>query len=263
MAFGLKLQGMPRAEINRRVADAARMLGIDQLLDRKPRQLSGGQRQRVAIGRAIVRDPQIFLFDEPLSNLDAALRTQTRYELARLHRELGRTMLFVTHDQVEAMTLSSLVVVLNEGRVAQIGKPLDLYHKPANRFVASFIGSPQMNFLPLKDFGGRRMGTAAPAGTTEIGIRPEHVLAHTNKKGAHAFPATIRMVEQLGVETIAFAALESGHAIVARLPGNFVATPGTNVHLEFDPAQLHFFDHSGHRVEEMADGRENRSAALG
>src|SRR5579872_4675120 len=147
MTFGLKFSGMAQAEMDRRVADAARMLRLDQLLDRRPRELSGGQRQRVAIGRAIVREPDVFLFDEPLSNLDAALRVSTRVEIAKLHRLLGATMVYVTHDQIEAMTLADRIVVMNHGRIAQVGRPLDLYYAPANLFVAGFIGSPAMNFF--------------------------------------------------------------------------------------------------------------------
>lgn len=265
MAFGLSLQGMVRSEIDRRVGEAARMLAIDALLDRKPRQLSGGQRQRVAIGRAIVRDPRIFLFDEPLSNLDAALRTQTRYELARLHKELGRTMLFVTHDQVEAMTLSTTVVVLNGGRVEQAGPPLDLYNRPANRFVAGFIGSPQMNFLPARArparanglelvLGGERLtlsvqaqadGTAARL--AELGIRPEHVTIAA--PSAPGLAATVKSVERLGVETIVFTQTQTGQNVLARAPGSLPLRDGEAVKLAFDPAETHFFDSDGLRIE--------------
>lgn len=264
MGFGLSLQGMKRAEIDKRVQEAAKILAIDGLLDRKPRQLSGGQRQRVAIGRAIVRDPSIFLFDEPLSNLDAALRTQTRYELARLHKELGRTMLFVTHDQIEAMTLSTKVVVLNAGRVEQVGKPMELYHRPANRFVAGFIGSPQMNFIPAKvraGAGGLHMDLAGqlialpmtpaadadPSRAAEAGLRPEHIriLPH----GESGLAARVRVVERLGAETMVFTSTASGQDLVIRADGATEVQEGDAVTLAIDPSQLHFFDHHGQRVE--------------
>ena len=241
MAFGLKLQGMARAEIDRRVNAAAAMLRLDGLLARKPRQLSGGQRQRVAIGRAIVREPQVFLFDEPLSNLDAALRTEMRHELAKLHRELGRTMIFVTHDQVEAMTLANKVVVLNGGVVEQIGRPLDLYHYPANRFVARFIGSPQMNIFPASLLG------AAPQKDAEsIGIRPEDM--RVTLRSADGIPATVRSVEQLGAETLILGETQSGGAFTARREGTLAVKPGTAVSLHLDAARLHSFDASGRRI---------------
>ncbi len=242
MSFGLALQGMKRPDIDRRVNEAARILAIDQLLDRKPRELSGGQRQRVAIGRAIVRDPKVFLFDEPLSNLDAALRTQTRHELARLHRELGRTMIFVTHDQVEAMTLASTVVVLNAGRVEQVGAPLDLYRRPANRFVAGFIGTPRMNILPAARAGQ----TQAPPGT-EVGIRPEGIrlLPH----GSAGLPARVTAVEHLGAEVLVFAHLATGEELVARGDGRTEIATGQEVTLGLDPAEMHFFDDKGQRMD--------------
>ncbi len=265
MGFGLSLQGVKRAEIDRRVGEAARILAIDGLLDRKPRQLSGGQRQRVAIGRAIVRDPKVFLFDEPLSNLDAALRTQTRYELARLHKELGRTMLFVTHDQIEAMTLSTKVVVLNAGRVEQVGKPMDLYHRPANRFVAGFIGSPQMNFMPARAralaLGGVRVDLAgqevplplipAPgvemAAVTEAGLRPEHI--RIVAAGETGLVARVRAVERLGAETMVFTRTPSGQDLVIRADGAAVVQDGQEVTLAIDPAQVHLFDGAGLRLD--------------
>ncbi len=253
MGFGLNLQGMPRAEIDKRVLDAARILDIDKLLDRKPRQLSGGQRQRVAIGRAIVRDPKVFLFDEPLSNLDAALRTQTRYELARLHKELGRTMIFVTHDQIEAMTLSTKVVVLNAGRVEQTGKPLDLYRRPANRFVAGFIGTPQMNFLPARLADGQitLAGQTLPLpghapGVTEAGLRPEHIRLVTDGLG---LAAVVTSVEHLGPETMVFTRTADGQALVVRADGLLEIAEGQPVTLTFDPAQLHLFNETGVRVD--------------
>ncbi len=264
MAFGLTLQGMKRTEIETRVAEAARVLEIGHLLDRKPRQLSGGQRQRVAIGRAIVRDPSVFLFDEPLSNLDAALRTQTRYELARLHKELGRTMLFVTHDQIEAMTLATKVVVLNAGRVEQIGRPLDLYRRPANRFVAAFIGSPQMNILPAAlravaggvevDLAGHTLTLPVPPGAganlsrvTEAGLRPEHL--HIVPPGQSGLATRVTAVERLGAETLVFARTVAGQALVLRADGLLQIENDEAVNLAIDPAHLHFFDKDGVRVD--------------
>ena len=253
MGFGLALQGMARAEIDRRVLEAARILAIDMLLDRKPRALSGGQRQRVAIGRAIVRDPRVFLFDEPLSNLDAALRTQTRYELARLHKKLGRTMIFVTHDQIEAMTLSTKVVVLNAGRVEQTGKPLDLYCRPANRFVAGFIGSPQMNFLPARLTNGQihLAGQILPLpgqapGVTEVGLRPEHIRLMPHGPG---LAAKVSAVENLGAETMIFTRTDEGQTLVIRADGLIEIAEGQAVNLAFNPAQMHLFDETGARVD--------------
>ncbi len=265
MGFGLSLQGMRRAEIDARVAEAARILEIGTLLDRKPRQLSGGQRQRVAIGRAIVRDPSVFLFDEPLSNLDAALRTQTRYELARLHKELGRTMLFVTHDQIEAMTLATKVVVLNAGRVEQIGRPLDLYRRPANRFVAGFIGSPQMNFLPaslrasasgaVADLAGQTLDLPAlPLGrgpdlarVAEAGLRPENI--RILAVGEAGLAAKVISVERLGAETLVFTKTRAGQGLVVRADGASPVQEGETIALSIDPAHLHLFDHGGVRVD--------------
>jgi multiple sugar transport system ATP-binding protein len=258
MAFGLKLQGMSRVEIERRVKDAAATLHIDQLLDRKPRQLSGGQRQRVAIGRAIVRDPRIFLFDEPLSNLDAALRTQMRQELTRLHKQLGRTMIFVTHDQVEAMTLSNKVVVLNDGVVEQAGPPLDLYHYPANRFVARFIGSPQMNLLPARhvsskgrstilDVCGEKLSLPHFNGeATEVGIRPED-LSVTHSRGP-GIKATIKTIERLGPESIIIGATASGHDIVARVEGTVTLADGSSLSLKPKAHRVHVFNPEGRRI---------------
>jgi multiple sugar transport system ATP-binding protein len=173
MGFGLRMAGMPAAEVQARVSRAAQQLQLEALLDRKPKALSGGQRQRVAIGRAIVREPQVFLFDEPLSNLDAALRTQMRAELAALHRRLGATIVYVTHDQVEAMTLGDRIAIFNGGRIEQVGAPLALYDSPANRFVAGFLGSPRMNMLPVAL--APALGVDAPARATELGVRPEHL----------------------------------------------------------------------------------------
>jgi multiple sugar transport system ATP-binding protein len=196
MGFALKMAGKPRAEIDAAVRKAARSLQLDALLARRPKELSGGQRQRVAIGRAIVRQPQVFLFDEPLSNLDAALRHETRLELARLHEELGATIIYVTHDQVEAMTLGDRIAVFNEGRIEQVGPPMEVYERPANRFVAGFLGSPRINFLPAG-----LLGAGAPAGAETLGLRPEH-LALTPPEGA-ALRGEIALIEHLGDASIA------------------------------------------------------------
>src|SRR5579863_1316069 len=214
MTFGLKFSGMGRAEIDRRVAEAARMLRLEPLPNRLPRDLSGGQRQRVAIGRAIVREPEVFLFDEPLSNLDAALRVSTRVEIAKLHRLLGATMVYVTHDQIEAMTLADRIVVMNHGRIAQVGRPLDLYYAPANLFVAGFIGSPAMNFFDAKvDKKGAASVTlsgpglapfdlstpsfAPPIGASvTIGVRPEHLAPAAS--GNFKVAGAVELVERLG-----------------------------------------------------------------
>ena len=256
MSFGLALQGMKRAEIDKRVAEAARILAIDTLMERKPRELSGGQRQRVAIGRAIVRDPQVFLFDEPLSNLDAALRTQTRYELARLHKALGRTMIFVTHDQIEAMTLATKVVVLNGGRVEQVGRPLDLYRRPANRFVAGFIGTPQMNFLPASVAAGRvtlagqSMDHAVSgdgARVREVGLRPENIRLLSRDQAG--LLAEVVAVEHLGAESMVFARTPAGQSLIVRADGMTEIATGHAVTLGLEPAQMHFFDDAGMRVD--------------
>jgi ABC-type sugar transport system ATPase subunit len=232
LAFGLENQRMPRAEINRRVGEAARMLQIELLLDRKPGQLSGGQRQRVAIGRTVTREPGIFLFDEPLSNLDAELRVQMRVELSTLHQRLRSTMIYVTHDQTEAMTMADRIAVLRGGRVEQVGAPLELYNRPANRFVAGFIGSPRMNFLPGRIAGAVNGSVSValdklpqiiiphPAITAAgdevtLGIRPEHV-RFTNDGG---LPATVDLVEQMGGESYVYLTLASGERLVARAPG--------------------------------------------
>ena len=221
MAFGLTLAKQVKAEIEKRVHEAARLLQIDKLLERLPKELSGGQRQRVAIGRAITRNPEVFLFDEPLSNLDAALRVQTRIEIAKLHKRLGTTMIYVTHDQVEAMTLADKIVVLDAGKIAQIGSPLELYHRPADLFVAGFIGSPKMNFLPatlvratpttatvaLADGSelevAVRAGEAKPGAAVTLGIRPEH-LSVSPQEHASEIPGEVVLVEHLGEQTLVY-----------------------------------------------------------
>ena len=211
MAFGLKQIKTPKPEIERRVQAAAEVLQITDYLQRSPRNLSGGQRQRVAIGRAIVRDPKIFLFDEPLSNLDAALRVQTRIEISKLHERLGSTMVYVTHDQVEAMTLADKIVVLRDGRIEQVGSPTDLYDRPDNKFVAGFIGSPKMNFFGLAD-----LNKGAPlAATEELGMRPEHMLPCDAAKST--VTGTIELLENLGEYVLAHLFTRTGNSFVAKI----------------------------------------------
>jgi multiple sugar transport system ATP-binding protein len=240
MGFALKLAKVARVEIDERVARAAAILQIGHLLDRKPKALSGGQRQRVAIGRAIVRKPAVFLFDEPLSNLDAALRAQTRVELARLHRELGATMIYVTHDQVEAMTLGQRIVVFNGGRIEQAGSPLELYERPANRFVAGFLGSPRMNFLPAS-----LAGVGGPGIT--MGLRPEHLSVDAGPPRRGGIPGTLALVEYLGDVTLAYVQVAGVDELVAAkcAAGATMAAPGSAVTLRFDAARAHLFDDKG------------------
>ncbi len=233
MAFGLKIAKVPKPEIDRRVREAAEILQLNEYLQRLPKALSGGQRQRVAIGRAIVRNPQVFLFDEPLSNLDAALRTKMRVELATLHRRLGATMVYVTHDQVEAMTLADKIVVLNKGRIEQVGHPLELYNKPATQFVAGFIGSPQMNFI-----GGV---FASARGAATVGIRPEHLKA----VGAGPIEGRLRHAEKLGNETFAYVDAGPLGDISARMEGSLALEPGERLALAFAPEHLYRFDAQG------------------
>ena len=266
MAFGLALNGMPRAEIDRRVQNAAETLRITDLLDRKPRQLSGGQRQRVAIGRAITRQPQLFLLDEPLSNLDASLRVTMRAELSALHDRLGVTMIYVTHDQVEAMTLSDLVVVLDKGRVAQVGRPLELFHRPANLFVAGFIGSPQMNLLPASvtrqsadsvtltvNGSSLTIPTAGhdPVGSVAVtlGIRPDRLeLAETGQ-----LSGTIRLAERLGTENHLHIDLDTGGTVVAITDGTHRARARDRVQLRIPPEDAHVFDAEGRALPRRLD----------
>ena len=250
MGFGLKMNGHPRAEIRAKVDEAARILRLESLLARKPKALSGGQRQRVAIGRAIVRGPEVFLFDEPLSNLDAELRVEMRVEIARLHREIGATMIYVTHDQVEAMTLADKIVVLRAGRVEQVGAPLDLYHDPANRFVAGFIGSPAMNFVAGTVEGGavRAPGfSAAPVAVTAalpaagtavtLGLRPQH-LALDLGGSTHR----VELTEALGGVSYVYLTADSGERIVVEAREDRPAPPGSRVGLTFRPEQVLAFD---------------------
>jgi multiple sugar transport system ATP-binding protein len=262
MAFGLQNTNMPRAEIDERIADAARLLEIEPLLARRPGQLSGGQRQRVAIGRAIVRRPTAFLLDEPLSNLDAELRVSMRAELSALHDRLGATMIHVTHDQVEAMTMADRIVVLRAGQVEQVDTPLNLYNRPANLFVAGFIGAPGMNLWKAEALGGNRVrleggremhlpDVALPeAGQITLGLRPQHL---HRIEGADGLTATVTLVEALGAESVVHAMLDSGHKVLAVLPGQPGLRKGDPIALGFDGASLHVFDAKGQRLGVTAD----------
>ncbi|MFA9441318.1 ABC transporter ATP-binding protein [Uliginosibacterium sp. sgz301328] len=258
LAFGLETMRAPKAEIEQRVAKAAKILQIEPLLKRKPKQLSGGQRQRVAIGRAIVREPRVFLFDEPLSNLDAELRVQMRVEIAALHKELGTTMIYVTHDQVEAMTLADRIVVLRAGVVEQIGSPLELYNTPQNKFVAGFIGSPKMNFLDVSVVQSNTgMTTFNLAGTAvtlpveaavsapgmAIGVRPEHIVA--GSAGVSLGHMTVNHVEQLGGNAFVYGQLSDGQALTLSLEGQQNIHSGQQIPIGIDPALCHVFDAEG------------------
>ncbi|MFN3292130.1 MAG: ABC transporter ATP-binding protein [Gemmobacter sp.] len=251
MAFGLQNTRMPKAEIDARIAEAARMLEIEPLLDRRPGQLSGGQRQRVAIGRAIVRRPTAFLLDEPLSNLDAELRVSMRAELSALHDRLKATMIHVTHDQVEAMTMADRIVVLRSGKVEQVDTPLNLYNRPGNLFVAGFIGAPGMNLWAgsaapggFAVQGGPVLPVAAPAGAATVGLRPQHLVL--DPVGPMA--AKVALVEALGAESVIHAGLDGGAPLLAVLPGQPGLVRGDTVRLGFDPAHLHWFDAQGLRI---------------
>jgi lactose/L-arabinose transport system ATP-binding protein len=263
MGFALRFAGAPKAEVARQVAEAARILELEPLLDRKPKQLSGGQRQRVAIGRAIVRHPKVFLFDEPLSNLDAELRVHMRIEIARLHKKLATTMVYVTHDQVEAMTLADKIVVLRSGIVEQVGAPLELYDDPANLFVAGFIGSPKMNFFKgvieggdgsplsarLTDFGHAVIplalnGKVTPGTNVTVGIRPEHF----DDTGSASLQMVIDMLEHLGGETFAFARNREGELVTVQSRNGRNLKSGQTINARFDPANALVFDESGQRL---------------
>ena len=258
MGFALRLAGVPKAERNRKVGEAARILQLEPYLDRRPKDLSGGQRQRVAIGRAIVRQPRVFLFDEPLSNLDAALRGQTRIELLRLHQDLQATMVYVTHDQVEAMTMADKIVVLQAGRVEQTGSPLELYHHPANLFVAGFIGSPRMNLLPAtvthSDATGVVVttksgcsvavpvaGAAQPGDPVTLGIRPEAL--HHDPAGTLA--GEVRLVERLGGLTLLHVSGEAGEPLTVQTDGNDPTTSHSQVRFSIDAPACHVFTSNG------------------
>ena len=279
MAFGLRLSGVPRAQIAERVRAAAELLNISELLRRRPRELSGGQRQRVAMGRAIVRQPRAFLFDEPLSNLDANLRAQMRVEIKRLHGQLRTTVVYVTHDQVEAMTLADRIVVMRDGEIVQSGPPEEVYHRPIDRFVAGFIGAPKMNFLPARlerengalclrvaDGGEIRLPSPSPeAGASaeaadvlgasvgreiEIGLRPEHLAilpAGAAADPARSLPFPVEVVEPLGAETLVFTTI-AGAEVVARCEPGLHPRSGDRLTAEVDTTQLHLIDPASGRV---------------
>ncbi|MBE7733348.1 ABC transporter ATP-binding protein [Devosia faecipullorum] len=254
LAFGLETARMPKPEIAQRVQRAAEILKIEPLLKRKPKQLSGGQRQRVAIGRAIVREPKIFLFDEPLSNLDAELRVAMRVEIAKLHNDLGNTMIYVTHDQVEAMTMADKIVVLRAGIIEQAGAPLELYNNPRNLFVAGFIGSPKMNFLNasvengmLKAAGSILALGREVSGANMLGIRPEHI---TIAEGSGVKFADVRvdLVENLGGQTVVYATTTDGQPLNLVLEGQRVVELGSTISAYLDPAKAHVFDAKGQAI---------------
>ena len=268
MSFALEMKKIAAAEIERRVHAAADILGIRELLDRRPRQLSGGQRQRVALGRAIVREPAVFLFDEPLSNLDAKLRTSMRSELIKLHKRLNATIVYVTHDQVEAMTMGEIVVVMKDGVIQQQGAPLDIYRDPANLFVAEFIGSPAMNFLPGSFDGGsgeavlcegrvrlrldeglaRALAAAGRNDRLVFGVRPEHLHVDGTGDTGTAIDAVVEVVEPLGAETIVEVDL-GGEAVTARLKGEHLPSVGSPLRLQVQPRSIYAFDaDSGQRL---------------
>tara|TARA_R110002049_G_scaffold84269_9_gene214523 strand:- start:3407 stop:4558 length:1152 start_codon:yes stop_codon:yes gene_type:complete len=258
MGFSMRLAGVPKEERRAKVLEAAKILQLEPLLDRKPKALSGGQRQRVAIGRAIVRNPSIFLFDEPLSNLDAALRVQMRIELARLHDELDATMIYVTHDQIEAMTMADKIVVLHDGVVEQVGSPMALYHHPRNRFVAGFIGSPKMNFLPVTLTGvtSEGVGIRLPGGgersipadgthldanaTLELGVRPEHLVL--DEQGP--LSGEIKVLERLGGQTSLYVQMDD-ELITIMADGDVAYRVNDTVHFGFAPERAHLFDANG------------------
>ncbi|HSF91331.1 MAG TPA: sn-glycerol-3-phosphate ABC transporter ATP-binding protein UgpC, partial [Paracoccaceae bacterium] len=256
MGFGLKMNGVPKDEIKKKVAAASRVLKLDDYLDRKPKALSGGQRQRVAIGRTIVRGPEVFLFDEPLSNLDAELRVEMRVEIARLHKEIGATMIYVTHDQVEAMTLADKIVVLRTGVIEQVGAPLDLYRDPANRFVAGFIGSPSMNFLQGTVSGNGidvpalkrkvEINVSLPVDGTpvEFGVRPEHIRLDPN-----GTEFKLELIERLGGISYAYLEADTGERLIVEESGEAEFTDGARVGITFDSDRAMAFDkQSGRRL---------------
>jgi ABC-type sugar transport system ATPase subunit len=262
MAFGLRNARVPKEEIDTRVAEAARVLEIHDHLEKKPGQMSGGQRQRVAIGRAIVREPQVFLFDEPLSNLDANLRVQMRTEIARLHHRLGATMIYVTHDQTEAMTMADRIVVLRAGVIEQVGAPLDLYERPANMFVAGFLGAPKINFLKgtvaaangteaeIEVAGGVRIparvrpGAASPGDAVTLGLRPE--LLNTSSDGP--LLGRVEVVEQLGATQLAYSTLPDGTGLVAELRDRRPPAVGSDARFAIGPGIRHVFDAQGYSI---------------
>ena len=267
LAFGLKLRKVPKDEIERRIAEAAAVLGIEPYLDRRPKALSGGQRQRVAVGRAIVRNPAVFLFDEPLSNLDAKMRAQMRVEIKRLHARLGATMIYVTHDQIEAMTMGDRIVVMEGGRIRQAGAPLEVYEHPADRFVAGFIGTPPMNFfegrvergaggapafrfgaaiLPLPDAWRDRLAAVAD-GPATLGVRPEAVAPAADGAAGASIEAEVDVVEPMGAETYVYAAAE-GASFIARVPSGAPVRAGTRARFLLDLSRASLFGPDGNSV---------------
>jgi multiple sugar transport system ATP-binding protein len=263
LAFGLTIANAPKVEKDAKVAEAARILQMEHLLERRPSQLSGGQRQRVAIGRAIVRKPGVFLFDEPLSNLDAALRVDMRMELAKLHNDLGATMVYVTHDQVEAMTLADKIVVLNAGIVQQVGSPLELYHCPVNKFVAGFIGSPKMNFFDLmvesgNDAGLRISGPALQEFSLPLTAAAERLVGKKLTLGVRPhdlyltddgpLAGTVILVEHLGNETLVSLSLTNGQAVIVALDGDTECRVGQTLKVGFPANKVHLFEENGNRV---------------
>lgn len=272
MAFGLKLRKFPKDEIKRRVEEAAKILDLAHLLDRKPKALSGGQRQRVALGRAIVRDPKVFLLDEPLSNLDAKLRTQMRAEISKLHNRLGTTFIYVTHDQTEAMTMADRIVVMKDGIVQQVDTPQNLYNAPINQFVAGFIGSPQMNFIDVKlikqnnelaiDFNKNIFKLPAEKikdlnldnyvdETIVLGIRPEHIFYVKDQTGAlnsFEMDAYVEVSELMGAETYLYISIGGIQTIIARVPSSVPAKVGDKIKIAFDMSRCHLFDKKTEKV---------------
>ncbi len=262
VAFGLTIAGASKAVKEAKVAEAARILQMEHLMDRRPSQLSGGQRQRVAIGRAIVREPEVFLFDEPLSNLDAALRMDMRMEIGKLHKQLNATMIYVTHDQVEAMTLADKIVVLKDGKVMQIGAPMELYHNPANLFVAGFLGAPSMNFLDVEvvDVQGEQAVvrsaaldpiTVATKGrplakgdTAVLGIRPQYLVPHHDPQTG-MLHGNVSLIERLGSETVVDMVLKDGTSLIAALPEDATFMENEEISLTFDPDRAHLFPKEG------------------
>jgi multiple sugar transport system ATP-binding protein len=267
MGFSLKLAKVPKAEIDRKVTEAARILKLEPLLDRKPKALSGGQRQRVAIGRAIVRNPQVFLFDEPLSNLDASLRVQMRIEIARMHHEFDATMVYVTHDQVEAMTMADKIVVLQGGIVEQVGSPLDLYHHPKNQFVAGFIGSPTMNFIDaqIQSVQAESVTVGLPGGSSvsvlvkgqghrtgdkvTLGVRPEHLLEGGGGDGQ--LTGKVLVVERLGGATYLYVQIAGDKTITAEVDGNSPVKVGDAIKLGIQGETCHLFGADGLSLEQI------------
>ncbi|MFG1360555.1 ABC transporter ATP-binding protein [Xanthobacter pseudotagetidis] len=269
LAFGLRMRKMDKGEIDRRVKAASAMLGLDPYLERKPKQLSGGQMQRVALGRALVREPEVFLLDEPLSNLDAKLRVRMREEIARLHQEVGTSMVYVTHDQVEAMTLADRIVIMRDGHVQQVGRPLEVYDRPQNLFVAGFIGAPEMNLVEGRAEGGRFVGDGLaldlpPGGTASdgtelvIGVRPEHMPAG---EAQGALPLEVAVIEQLGAQTLLVGRI--GRARMRVLVERTDAVrPGSMVPISLKPERLHVFDgKTGMRIERGSAQAGARPAA--